>query len=163
MKRISSGRTFFLKRIFPFLFIGIAATPVLIALSAGKDVPPPVYLPPLVLVPVLYIVMRKLVWDLADEVYDGGDYLLVKRGDEEERVPLSNVMNVSSSTMVNPPRITLRLAKPGKFGEEVVFSPVVSFSLIRSGRNPIAEDLIVRMDKARRSILPAQVGDKTRR
>jgi len=152
MTLISSRRTFFLKRIFPFLFIAIAAMPVVAVLIAGKDVPPAAYLPPVVLVPVLYIVMRKLVWDLADEVYDAGDYLLVKKGGEEERVQLSNVMNVSSSVMINPPRITLRLAKPGKFGHEVVFSPVVSFSIIRSGRNSIAEDLIVRMDKARRGL-----------
>ena len=78
MTLISSRRTFFLKRIFPFLFIAIAAMPVVAVLIAGKDVPPAANLPPVVLVPVLYIVMRKLVWDLADEVYDAGDYLLVK-------------------------------------------------------------------------------------
>jgi len=58
----------------------------------------------------------------------GGDYLLVKnRG--VEAVDLANIMNVSASTAVNPPRITLRLLKPGKFGDEISFSPQTGFRL----------------------------------
>ncbi len=96
-----------------------------------------------------FVVMKKLVWDLADEVYDGGDFLLVKNRGEEDRVLLSNIMNVSVSTNMNPPRITLRLVAPGRFGDEVSFSPASSFTLNPFARNQIAEDLIVRVDKAR--------------
>jgi len=94
--------------------------------------------------------MRKLVWDLVDEVYDGGDYLLVRNGGKEDRVALSNIMNVSASTMTNPPRVTLRLSTPGRFGDEIVFSPIKPITLNLFARNKIADDLIVRVDRARR-------------
>ncbi|HEY2628588.1 MAG TPA: hypothetical protein VGI57_05640, partial [Usitatibacter sp.] len=99
---------------------------------------------------IFFILFRKVVWDLMDEVYDGGDYLLVKNGDKEDRIQLSNIMNVSASTMVNPPRVTLRLVTPCRFGKEVTFSPVRPFTLNPFAKNTIAENLIERVDKARR-------------
>jgi len=150
MTRISSTRTFFMKRVFPFVFLAFMAVPVALAFVSGRPVPPPMYFMPLVMLPVLYVIMRKLVWDLVDEVHDGGDYLLVKNGDEEERIPLSNIMNVSSTLMVNPPRITLRLVRPGRFGREITFTPVKPFTMNPFTRNPVADDLIERVDKARR-------------
>ena len=59
-------------------------------------------------------------------------------------------MNVSASTMVNPPRVTLRLVQPGKFGSEVVFSPKTGFTLNPFAKSEVAEDLIERVDRARR-------------
>jgi len=96
-----------------------------------------------------YLLMKKLVWDLVDEVYDCGDFLLVRNRGNEERVQLSNIMNVSASILVNPPRITLRLANPGKFGSEVAFSPVIGFTLNPFAKSVVAEDLIMRVDRAR--------------
>jgi hypothetical protein len=58
-------------------------------------------------------------------------------------------MNVNASTMTNPPRITLRLATPSKFGSEIAFSPARQFTLNPFAPSPVAEDLIVRVDKAR--------------
>lgn len=98
-----------------------------------------------------FMVMKKLIWDLVDEVHDGGDYLLIRKGSEEERVPLKNIINVSASTNTNPPRITLRLLKPGKFGPEITFSPQLKFSLNPFAKNPIVDELIVRVDAARRA------------
>ena len=149
MTRISSRQTFFLKRVFPFLFIVIMLIPVALGLFVGPRAPA-LFIMPLVMLPVLSIIMRKLVWDLMDEVYDGGDYLLVKKGGKEDRIALSNIMNVSSTMMVNPPRITLQLVTPGRFGPEVSFTPVRPFTLNPMARSAIAKDLIERMDKARR-------------
>lgn len=96
-----------------------------------------------------YVVMKKLIWDLADVVYDCGDYLIVRNRGQEDVVQLSNVMNVSATTYVNPPRITLRLVTPGRFGNEIAFSPETKFTLNPFAKNPIAEDLIVRAYEAR--------------
>jgi hypothetical protein len=65
-------------------------------------------------------------------------------------VPLANIMNVSATTMMNPPRITLKLIRPGRFGDEIVFSPIRPFRLNPFARNPIGEDLIRRTYEARR-------------
>ena len=75
--------------------------------------------------------------------------LVVRNGSEEERIPLGNIMNVSASTNTNPPRITLRLVRPGRFGADVSFSPSSRISFNPFAKNPVAEDLIVRVDKAR--------------
>ena len=93
--------------------------------------------------------MKKLVWDLADEVYDYGDSLLIKNRGIEENVLLSNIMNVSASTSMNPPRITLRLVTPGQLASEILFCPISPFSLNPFVKNAVAEDLIVRVDNAR--------------
>ena len=48
--------------------------------------------------------MKKLVWDPADEVYDCGDSLLVRKGGEEEGVPLSNIITVGAGVYEPTPR-----------------------------------------------------------
>jgi hypothetical protein len=97
-----------------------------------------------------FIVFKKLVWVLVDEVQDCGTYLLVRNRDQEATVDLSNIMNVSASTAMNPPQVTLRLVQPCRFGSEVVFSPRRGqFSLNPFKKNEIVEDLIVRVDKTR--------------
>ena len=96
-----------------------------------------------------FFLFRKLIWDLADDVYDCGDYLLVRKGGEEESVALSNIFNVSASLMLNPPRITLRLSEPGKFGKEIAFSPIKRFTLNPFAKDEVSEDLMLRVDRAR--------------
>ena len=95
--------------------------------------------------------MRRLVFDLADEVYDEGDALRVRFGADDERIRwiTSSISVMRAST--NPPRVTLTLRSAGRFGREVSFSPPQTFlgPLLRGG-NPIVTDLIERVDAARR-------------
>jgi hypothetical protein len=150
VKRISSGQAYLLKWFLPLVFLLAAVLgPVMAWLTHPDHVPPGIVIAPLLMLAIGYFVMRNLVWDLADQVLDGGDYLVVKKGRIEERVPLSNIMNVSATTLVNPPRIELRLAEPNRLGERIVFSPARNRSLNPFARNAIAEDLIVRVDRAR--------------
>ena len=152
MRRISSRSTFFMKRVFPLIWFGFLIFFVAGPLASGRASFPPVFfIAPLVMVIIGYIVLKKLVWNLADEVTDLGDSLLVRRGAEEERVPISRILNVSVSAHSNPQRITLRLARPGKFGDEIAFAPVTRFSLNPFAKSEIFEDLIVRVDRARSS------------
>lgn len=149
MTRISSGRTFFAKRVFPIVWFGFLAFFVVGGMATGTVANNVTFLVvPIVMAGFGTLIMKKLVWDLADEVYDCGNALLVKNRGEEELVPLSSIMNVSVSTYVNPPRITLRLVTPGKFGSEIAFSPVTGFRLNPFAKNPVAEDLIVRVYQA---------------
>jgi hypothetical protein len=150
MKRISSKSTFFSKRIFPIIWFGL-----LVVFAAGSAMDGTIEQDPMaLLVPVFmgvagFFLMRFFVWDLADEVLDNGDHLLVRRGSEEERIALSNIMNVSASLNMNPQRVTLRLVTPGKFGQNVSFSPVASFALNPFAKSPVVEELIVRAHQAR--------------
>lgn len=150
MTKISSKYLFFFKRGFPLFWFGFLAIFVGLGLmerAYEKDVM--FLVVPCVMAVFGYFLMKKLVWDLVDEVYDCGDSLLIKNHGEQDRVLLSNIMNVSASTNMNPPRVTLRLVNPGRFGPEISFSPVAPFAFNPFAKNPVAEDLIVRVDRAR--------------
>lgn len=152
-KRISSRNTFFLKRIFPLAWFGIIAlilgTQLTLIRHSGRPPPAAVFIAPVILLALGYFILRRLVYDLADEVYDEGDALRVRFGSEEERIALGEIINVSSTMLTNPPRVTLTLRNPGRFGKEVTFSPPQRFlGAFRS--NPLVADLIERVDAARR-------------
>jgi hypothetical protein len=154
MTRISSGSTFLMKRVFPVVWFGFLAVFGVVGVTSASwrgaragDLAFLVF--PMFMAVIGYTVMRKLVWDLADEVYDHGDYLVVKNHGDEMRIDLADVMNVSVITTMNPPRITLRLVHPTRCGTEVSFSPVRRFTLNPFAKNEIAESLIVRVDQAR--------------
>jgi hypothetical protein len=155
MKKISSRNTFWLKKVFPVL--GLAFPILFVAILARA----PAFeqmtgLWPFFLAPVLALVIGgflywKLIWVLADEVYDGGDFLVVRRGGEEETIPLATIINVSAPFMSKTPRIILKLAHAGRFGNEIAFTPVAPFTLNPFAKNPVAEDLMIRVDAARRT------------
>ena len=150
MKKISSGSLFITKKVFPLLWFGVLTLALIASIvSKAYDKNPMVLVVPGIMAIFGYFLMKKLVWDLVDEVYDGGDYLLVKNRGQEERIALSNIMNVSATTMVNPPRITLQLVKPSRFGAEIAFSPVRPITLNPFAKNAVAEELIVRAYAAR--------------
>lgn len=152
-RRISSRNTFFVKRVFPILWVGILGLFVVTAFATarrGQAPPLAIFIVPLAMFALGYFVMRRLVFDLADEVYDEGDVLRMRFGTEEERIPLANIINVSYSGMTNPPRITLTLRTPCRFGREVTFSPPRPFFGPLFGNNPLVKELIERVDAARR-------------
>ncbi len=150
MTKISSGWMKSYKKVFPVVFLGFlvlfAFATIPRAIENGQWLP---LVLPCFMAAVGIVVIRKTLGNLVDEVYDCGDYLVVRNAGEEEAIPLHNIMNVSVSVHAKPPRITLRLVKPGKFGQEVTFSPVFELTLNPFARSHIADDLIVRVDKAR--------------
>jgi len=160
MEKISRP-TFFLKRVFPALWlggVGVGAVVAATAFFSGKDagghpLPIMVLVVPLLMLVFGFTLFRKLIWDLADEVEDHGDWLRVRRGSVEERVNLVDVMNVSMNQFSNPRRLSLRLRKPGAFGDEIVFIPQTQgLRLNPFARNPIAERLIQRVDRLRSGV-----------
>jgi hypothetical protein len=154
MTRISSGSTFFMKRVFPIMWFGFLLFFVGAGLkfAIGLGAAPgglALLVVPLMMAVIGYAVMTRLIWTLVDEVYDHGDYLVVKNGGDEMRIDLADIMNVNAVTNMNPPRITLRLVHPTRFGTEVSFSPIRRFTLNPFAKNEIAESLIVRVHQAR--------------
>jgi len=153
-KRISSRNTFFQKKVLPLLLLGVLAlgvtAPLLLTRGSPNAPPWPVLVMPVAVGVIIYAVLRRLVFDLADEVVDEGDALRVRFGEEVERVPLAEIINVSYSGITNPPRITLTLRNAGRFGREITFSPQQGFLSPLFRPNPLVGDLIERVDLARR-------------
>jgi hypothetical protein len=103
-----------------------------------------------------YFVMKGRVFNLADEVLDAGDALVIKNRGIEERVPLADITNVNYIINVNYtqlttlPRVTLSLRYPGPFGDKVTFCAPVRFSLFAAfSPSPTIDELIKRIDAAR--------------
>jgi hypothetical protein len=151
MRRISSRMTFYNKRIFPaiwfgglLVFVGIG----LFADAAHNRTPPlPFFIMPVIMMVVGYFLVKRLAFDLVDEVWDDGDSLLIKNRSEQERIALRDIKNISYSPMMNPPRVTLSLRRPTVFGDEITFGAPVR--LVPFAKSPIVNDLIDRIDLAR--------------
>jgi hypothetical protein len=152
MKKLSSKSTFFFKRIFPAIWFGFIVFFILTALYAddrygngSADIM--LFVVPVFMAVVGYFVMKNLVFDLIDEVYDEGSSLLFKNKGKSVRANLTDIKNVSYSVMVNPPRVTISLRLKTEFGDELSFSPPAS--LIPFKKNQDIMDLIDRIDRAR--------------
>ena len=113
MQRISSQMTFFYKRVIPIIWFGFIAlslaTPLvrfLFRLPASVE-PLPFLVAPAFMAIVGYFIMRKVLFDLVDEVLDGGDALIIRNRGIEERLPLAYIINVNYAPLTSPPRVTL--------------------------------------------------------
>jgi len=152
MRQISSRSTFISKRIFPLFWFGFLGFLIVVILfTKDSQGGPPFFA---LIVPIFmglfgWFMMKKMVWDLADQVLDAGDSLVVRFRSEQEQIPLSSIINISYSYMTSPPRVTLTLRAAGRFGNEVSFSPPQRF--IPFARSPVVDDLIQRVDAARRT------------
>jgi hypothetical protein len=150
MRCISSSTTFYYKRVFPVLWFGFLSLFIIFgALGSGTSPPPMFFIVPAFMMVFGYIIMRRMVFDLVDEVWDAGDALIVRDRGREERLALSDIMNVSYSSLMNPPRVTLALRRPSQFGNQITFSAPVRFMPFTA--SPIIEDLIKRIDATRRN------------
>ena len=135
--------TFFYKRVFPVIWFGFLAlfiaVPFFSFSNAGHSAMPPLE---------FYFVLKKLVFDLVDEVWDDGASLLIRNRGDEARVNLSDIKNVSYSPFINPPRVTLSLRTPTVFGDEITFNAPTRF--MPFSPSSIIKELINRIDLARR-------------
>jgi hypothetical protein len=93
-------------------------------------------------------IMKKLVLDLVDEVWDEGDSLVVRNRGEEQHIPLSDIRNVNYQSFTSPPRVTLSLRQPNASGDRITFCAPVR--LVPFSTSPVIDDLINRVDAARR-------------
>ena len=143
--------TFWYKRVFPMFWFGFLllfiAVPWLVERGPAQALPTMFFIMPALFGIFGYVMMRKLVFDLVDEVLDDGDALVVRNRDQEERIALADIVNVSYSQYVNPPRVTLLLRNPSAFGPRVSFCAPVRFNPFSS--NPVIDDLIQRIDAKR--------------
>jgi hypothetical protein len=151
MRRISSQWTFFYKFIFPLIWFGFIIVFLIVAVvvptRSGQALPIPALIVPIIMGVIGYSLMKKMIFNLADEVWDDGNALVVKKSGQEERIALSDIKNVNYSTMTSPPRVVLSLRRPSVFGDQVAFCAPIRF--IPFSSSPLIDDLIERIDTAR--------------
>ncbi len=159
MRRLSSTFTVFYKRVFPVVwllvpvFSGLALWTASMRNRALIDWLP--LLPSALIFLVGWVIYRKLIADLLDEVWLDGDHLVVKNGGQQTRIALADVINVNATIMINPRRVTLMLRTDSRFGRSVTFMPAsargfgAAFNFDPIATDPIATDLIGRIDALR--------------
>ena len=150
MKKLTSKTTFLYKKLFPLIWFGFLIIFICVGLFANISGNGPgimFVVIPIFMIVLGYFLMKKLVWDLIDEVYDEGTALLFRNKGKEFRVSLKDIKNVSYTTMINPPRVTLSIRYTTDLGDELSFSPPSSW--IPFKKNKDLEVLIDRIDKAR--------------
>ena len=152
MRRISSKWTFFYKRVFPILWVGVLGivffSMLFVVPHTGQFLPISGVFVPLLMIVIGLVLFKKLLFDLADEVFEDHDALVVKNGGREERIAFTDIKNVSYAQFMNPPRVTLSLRRPSVFGEKIAFCAPVS--IFNFASNPVIDDLIDRIDAVRR-------------
>ena len=96
MKKLSSRAIFFYKRVFPaiwFGFIGLFLFALLYAdrshSNGSADVM--LFVVPVFMSVIGYFIMKNLVFDLIDEVYDEGSSLLFKNNGKTVRINLTDI------------------------------------------------------------------------
>ena len=151
MRRISSKWTFFFKRVFPIIWFSFLVLFLAITVFAGGHSNQSSILP-FVIVPIImaalgYSIMKNLIFDLVDEVWDAGRALIVKNDDREERIPFADIKNVNYSPFISPPRVVLSLRRMTIFGNQINFCAPVRF--VPFAASPVIADLIDRVDTAR--------------
>ncbi|WP_350016583.1 hypothetical protein ABNK63_02310 [Rhodanobacter sp. IGA1.0] len=160
MQRLSSSSTGFYKRVFPVLWFGFIVLFFAFSLWArlqpgsADDRPPDlIFLAmPLMMAAIGFVVFRRLIFDLMDEVWLDGDWLVVTNRGEKRRVPLADVMNINATTTTNPRRITVMLRSAGPLGSEFNFMPASPRGLFNLFKpDPVATALIRRVDAARQA------------
>jgi|GEM_PF-6845703 len=151
MKRISSAWTVGIKYVLPALGLLILMGYGGLLLTDPQLRREPVFIAWMSLLLVVFpLIFFLFTWNLADVVEDHGSFLLVRRRGVEARVPLAEVLNVAMDRTNRMRRLALRLRTAGVFGDEVQFIPLSNRALKVFARNAVAEDLMLRVDAARR-------------
>jgi len=143
-----SGSTFYFKKLFPAIWFGFLAFFLVAAVPAAGGEAPFFVIVPVAMAIFGYFLFKKLVWDLADEVYDAGDRLIFRKGGREQVVRLEEITNIDYAQFHSPERITIHVRSPGALGKELVFNPPLRGNPF--SKCPLVSDLIERVDKARR-------------
>lgn len=81
--------------------------------------------------------VRKFVLPLADEVFDDGNTLLVRRGGDSVRIPLGDIGTVEYSLIFDPPRVVLHTNTAGK----VAFMPYLTPGMCIFREHPLVAEL----------------------
>jgi hypothetical protein len=134
MRKLSSEATTVAAKTFPILpgavlVLVLCATTYEWGAVGGSPIPPLLVLALLV---TLIWLTRMFVWTLMDEVCDGGDCLIVKRGHTEDKLYFSDIDDVIDRTFSRPPKLVVRMRCKSKFGWNVAFVPTTDKDVLDS-------------------------------
>ncbi len=146
LKRISYSPRF-MKRLFPLFAIGVLLAALFAAAMSDDVRGASSSFAMFVLVALALFFIRRRIWSLADEVRDGGSFLLVRRGEIEQKVYLHDIEAIDHETAFVPPGIRITCRTPGPLGRKIRFLGDDFESMISTP--PIVRDLRERVERLR--------------
>jgi len=149
MRRISAFSSRFTKRHLPWLVL-ISVSFAVAVNVARNGIEPNIEGVVLLVVAALFVGLYRwgLGSELADEVFDLGEHLLIRRGTAEVRVPLSSIEKVDGTALVNPEVVTLHLSHRTELGKLISFIPS-GLGTGLPGPHRLAAELMARAQTAR--------------
>ena len=142
--------TFLMKRVFPVFWFGILALiSVSMVISSRNTDDAPIAIMfgvPAAMAIIGFVIMRRLLFDLVDEVWDAGDELVVRNGPTEARIRFSDIAEVHFSSLSNPQRVTLSLRNQTQLGNEIHF--LAPTRVLGIGKHPLYEELMRKVGEA---------------
>jgi hypothetical protein len=155
LRKISSKQTWWLKRVFPVVWFGfcgfLTCISALMAVDmVAGDMKPDGWL--ILPIPAFMLVFghfysRRMLYDLADEVVDTGDSLVVRRDGLEVRIPLADIVKVETGTLDESLRVVLTLRTDTRLGRKIAFMPARPFTLDPGAPSPIVAELRERIEQ----------------
>ncbi len=94
-----------------------------------------------------FMMFKKMLWDLADEVYDYGDSLLFRKGQLEQQVELKDITNIDYAHLSSPERVVIHTRLKGAIGNELAFSLPMRFNIFK--KSPYVRELVERVDESK--------------
>ncbi len=141
--------TYFHKRVFPKLWLGLAAAGLIAAIIIGRNNLPLGSFIAAGTIPLGvfgYAVLKHLVSDVVDEVWDCGNEFVIRNQDIEERIEITDLVTAKYISG-NPQRISLILRRSSVFGMEIIFWPRAEWFPVGAPR--IVYELITRIAAAK--------------
>ncbi len=105
---------------------------------------------PCVMAAIIFVYFKYVIGAMADEVFDCGDTLLVKRGKVECQVRIAAIKSLADKTHGKEYRIVLKLRRPCLLGSKVAFAPTLTGPNFFKA-HPIATDLRSRIEESRKA------------
>jgi predicted membrane metal-binding protein len=140
---------FIAKKVLPTILIGSAVSGFAVMLLCRDVRTSPWFLIIIAFLLLLGLLVWKTASQYADAVIDAGDHLVIRRGRVEDRVQLSDIVEVRGRGPAKRSDIALHLRKPGKFGREVLFLAALGSRNFASAPNDAVENLRRRVGRAK--------------
>jgi hypothetical protein len=121
VQKLSAPHSAFVKRVLPFVTVVAASA---WSYQSSRDKPNALEMTLLVGIVgliILWVVLRRGFWRMADTVEDHGDRLVITRWRTRAEIPLENVRELRRRPGLNGSYVTIRLTAPCALGSEITF------------------------------------------
>ena len=121
MQKLSVPHSTLVKRVLPFVAVAAAS---LWSYQSSRDHPNALVITAIVCVVgmlIMWVMLRRGFWRMADTVEDHDDRLIVTRWTTRIEIPIANIREVRRRPGLNGSYVTLLLGAPSALGPEITF------------------------------------------